>query len=172
MTVEEATELAERQGEQSRAGADARSSRPDAVGDTASAMSEENVRLVREAFQAFVTGDQQRSAQLVDPEVEFHGTVGGLQEGQVAHGQSEIEETFESEDLEAWEERRLEAEDFIDAGNNVVVLMREYRRGRGSGVELESKTALVVGLREGRVARIQGYLDRRAALEAVGRDAS
>jgi hypothetical protein len=54
---------------------------------------------------------------------------------------------------------REEAEEYIDAGDDVVVLLHEYRRGRGSGVELE------LG---GRVVRIQGYMDRRAALEALG----
>ena len=53
-------------------------------------------------------GIREKTAQLVDPELEFHGTVGGLQEGQIAHGQSEIDEKFEAEDLEAWEERRFE----------------------------------------------------------------
>jgi ketosteroid isomerase-like protein len=131
-------------------------------------MSQENLKIVREAFEAFLEGDQEKTAQLVDPEVEFHGTVGGLQEGQVAHGQSEIDQTFEAEDLEAWEERRLEPEDFIDAGDDVVVLLHEYRRGKGSGIELEAKTAAVVAVSGGRVVRIQGYMDRDAALEAAG----
>ena len=131
-------------------------------------MSRENVKLVQEAFEAFVGGDREKAAQLVDPEVEFHGTVGGLQEGQIARGQSEIDQTFEVEDLEAWEERRLQAKEFIDAGDDVVVLLHEYRRGRGSGVELESKTAVVVAVSGGRVVRIQGYMDRDAALEAAG----
>jgi len=131
-------------------------------------MSQENVKIVREAFEAFLGGDHEKTAQLVDPEVEFHGTVGGLHEGQIAHGQSEIDETFEVEDMEAWEERRLEAEDFIDAGDNVVVLLHEYRRGRGSGVELETNTGVVVAVSGGRVVRIQGYMDRDAALKAAG----
>jgi ketosteroid isomerase-like protein len=131
-------------------------------------MSEENVSLVREAFEAFLKQDQEKAAQLLHPEVEFRGTIGGLQEGQVAYGQSEIDETFESEDLEAWEERRLEPEGFLDAGDEVVVLLHEYRRGRGSGIELETKTAVVVSVSGGRVIRIQGYLDRDAALEAAG----
>ena len=135
-------------------------------------MSQENVEIVRAALAAALGGDQEKMAQLVDPEVEFHGTVGGLQEGQIAHGQSEIDEIFESEDLEAWEERRLEPEEFIDAGDTVVVLLHEHRRGKGSGVELESKTALVIAVREGRVVRIQGYLDRAAALQAVGQSYS
>jgi ketosteroid isomerase-like protein len=131
-------------------------------------MSQENVEVVREAFEAFQAGDLEKTAQLVDPELEFHGTVGGLQEGQIAHGQAEIDQVFEEEDLEAWEERRLEAEDFIDAGDNVVVLLHEYRRGRGSGVELEAETALVVAVSGGRVVRMQGYMDRQAAREAAG----
>ena len=131
-------------------------------------MSQENVEIVREAFEAFLGGDQEKTAQLVDPALEFHGTIGGLQEGQIAHGQSEIDQTFESEDLEAWEERRLEPEEFLDAGEDVVVLLHEYRRGKGSGVELETETAVVVTVSGGRVVRIQGYMDRAAALAAVG----
>ena len=131
-------------------------------------MSEENIKLVREAFAAFVAGDQEKAAELVDPEVEFRGTIGGVQEGQVAHGVSEIDEAFEAEDLEAWEERRLEPEAFLDAGDEVVVLLHEYRRGRGSGIELETKTAVVIAVSGGRVVRIQGYMDRDAALEAAG----
>ena len=131
-------------------------------------MSEENVKLVREVFAAFLAGDQEKAADLLDPEVEFRGTIGGVQEGQVAHGVSEIDETFEAEDLEAWEERRLEPEAFLDAGDEVVVLLHEYRRGRGSGIELETKTAVVIAVSGGRVIRIQGYMDRDAALEAAG----
>ena len=125
-------------------------------------------KIVREAFEAFLGGDQEKTAQLVDPEVEFHGTVGGLEEGQIAHGQPQIDRQFGEEDLEAWEERRLEAEEFIDAGDDVVVLLHEYRRGRGSGIELEAKTAVVCAVNGGRVVRIQGYMDRGAALEAAG----
>jgi ketosteroid isomerase-like protein len=110
-------------------------------------MSQENVKIVREAFEAFLGGDREKTAQLVDSGVEFHGTVGGLQEGQIGHGQSQIDQTFEAEDLEAWEERR---------------------RGRGSGVELETKTAVVIAVTGRRVVRIQGYMDRDAALKAAG----
>jgi ketosteroid isomerase-like protein len=131
-------------------------------------MSQENVKLVREAMESWLAGDLEKAAQALDPKVEFHGTVGGLQEGQTATGLPQILEDFEEEDLEAWEERRLEAEEYLDAGDNVVVLLHEYRRGRGSGVELEAKTATVVGVRDGRVVRMQGYLDRDAALAAAG----
>jgi ketosteroid isomerase-like protein len=131
-------------------------------------MSQENVEIVREVLEAWQQGDEEKRARLMDPQVEMHGTVGGLEEGRIAHGLSQIDETFEKEDLEAWDVRRLEAEEFIDAGDDVVVLLHEYRRGRGSGVELEAETAVVVGVSGGRVVRMQGYMDRDAALKAVG----
>ncbi len=132
-------------------------------------MSQENVEVVREVFEAVYSASLARERpHLVDPECEFHGTVGGLEEGRVARGFPQFVQTFEKEDLDAWEERRLEAEEFIDAGDNVVVLLHEYRRGRGSGIELELDTAVVFAVSGGRVVRLQGYMDRLAALEAAG----
>jgi ketosteroid isomerase-like protein len=131
-------------------------------------MSKENVEIVQEYFASVRRGDWERVAQLVDPKIEMHGTVGGLGEGRIYQGMAEIMDEFQNEDLEAWEERRLEPQEFIDAGENVVMLLHEYRRGKGSGVPLESDTGVVIAVRDGRVVRIQGYMDPGAALEAVG----
>jgi ketosteroid isomerase-like protein len=131
-------------------------------------MSQQNVELVRRAYDAFLRSDWNSMSELVDPDLEFRATVGGLEEGRVARGVQEFMQIFEEEDLEAWDQRRFEPEDFIDAGDRVVVLQREYRRGRGSGVELETETAVVFEVRGGLVVRIQGYMDRASALEAVG----
>ena len=71
-------------------------------------------------------------------------------------------------DGEAWEERRIEPQEFLDADDDVVVLLHEYRRGRGSGVELEIDTAVVFTMRDRRVVRMQGYMDSTAAQKAAG----
>jgi len=131
-------------------------------------MSQENVEVVRQGYEAFLRGQWDQAPQLLDPDVELHGTVGGLSEGSVVRGFQQIRQEFQQEDAEAWDERRLEAEEFIDAGDRVVVLLHEFRRGRGSGVELETDTAVVCEVRDGRVVRIQGYMDRASALEAAG----
>jgi ketosteroid isomerase-like protein len=131
-------------------------------------MSKENVEIVQEYFASVRRGDWERVAQLVDPKIEMHGTVGGLGEGRIYQGMAEIMDEFQNEDLEAWEVRRLEPQEFIDAGENVVMLLHEYRRGKGSGVPLESDTGVVIAVRNGRVVRIQGYMDPSAALEAAG----
>ena len=134
-------------------------------------MSRENVELVKKLHEALVTRDWERARDLVVPEVEFHATVGGLEEGRVARGIDEYRDV-DDDDLEAWDERRLEAEDFIDAGDWVVILQREHRRGKGSGVEVEAEIGIVFDVRDGHVARIQGYMDRAAAIEAATRKAS
>ncbi len=131
-------------------------------------MSQENVEIVRRTVDAILRGKWEEAAQLLDPHAEGHGTVGGLSEGTVVRGVTQFRQSFEQEDAEAWDERRLEAEEFIDAGDRVVVLVREFRRGRGSGVELETDTAVVFEVRDGRVVRIQGYMDRAEALKAAG----
>jgi ketosteroid isomerase-like protein len=131
-------------------------------------MSQENVEIVRSVYESFLRSDWGTIAELADPNVEYHGTVGGLEEGRVGRGLQQMRQVFEEDDLEAWDERRLEPEEFIDAGDEVVVLQREYRRGRGSGVELVSDTAAVFEVRDGHVVRVQGYMDRAKALEAAG----
>jgi len=131
-------------------------------------MSEENVQLVREFFEAALRQDWKRAAELVDPDVEGHGTVGGLEEGQVYRGLPKLIHAFETTDLEAWEERRLEPEEFLHVDDMVVLRLHEYRRGRGSGIEMESDTAVVFTVRDGRVVRMRGYMDQDAALRAAG----
>jgi len=48
------------------------------------------------------------------------------------------------------------------------VMFHEFRRGKGSGVELELDTAAVFTMRDGRVARMQGFMDPAAASKAAG----
>jgi ketosteroid isomerase-like protein len=49
----------------------------------------------------------------------------------------------------------------------VVVLHREYQRSKG-GVELVIDTASILDLRDGRIVRMQGYMNPGEALEAAG----
>ncbi len=96
-------------------------------------MSQENVEIVRRTVEAILRGDWEQAAHLLDPDAEGHGTVGGLSEGEVLRGVTQLRHSFEQEDAEAWDERRLKAEEFIDAGHRVVVLVREFRRGGAAG---------------------------------------
>ena len=131
-------------------------------------MSRENVEIARQVFEALGRRDWDGIEELLDPNIEQHGTVGGIEEGQVARGLDQVRQVWEREDSEIWDEHRLEPEGFFDAGDRVVVFQREYQRGKSSGVELVTATASIIDLRDGRVVRTQGYMDRAAALQAVG----
>ncbi len=126
------------------------------------------MNVVRAFADASMRQDWTRVAELADPGVELHGTVGGVAEGRVYRGLAEVIREYDEVDGEAWEERRIEPEAFLDADDAVVVLLHEFRRGRGSGVELEIDTAVVFKVRDGRVVRIQGFMDRAAARKAAG----
>ncbi len=71
---------------------------------------------------------------------------------------------------EAWEEIRLNEQEFIDGGDRIVVISRMIGKGRGSGVEVERPVnGQVWTIRKGRVTRLElGFTDRDDALTAAG----
>lgn len=129
-------------------------------------MSKENVEIVRRASELLERRDWAGMADLFDPNVELHGTVGGLEEGKILRGLSQIIEAFDTEGDEVWDEHRIEPQEFVDAGDRVVVLQREYQRSK-SGVELVADTATILDVRDGRLVRIQGYMKPAEALAAA-----
>jgi hypothetical protein len=52
----------------------------------------------RASTEAFVANDLETALASLDPEIEWHATVGGIDEGQVAHG---IDEVVKAEALKA-----------------------------------------------------------------------
>jgi ketosteroid isomerase-like protein len=130
-------------------------------------MSEENVEIVRRFTVCWERSDWDGMAELADPNVEMHSTVGGVEEGRIRRGVAEIREDYQAAE-DTWEEHRIEVEQLIDAGERVVIFQHEYMRGKSSGIELDADLAVLVDLRDGRIVRVQGYMDRSAALEAAG----
>jgi uncharacterized protein len=72
----------------------------------------------------------------------------------------------------AFESFRIEVEEMVDAGDNVVSLVRQMGVPRGAGAEVESRGAAVWMIRDGRLRRVEFHLDRDAALRAAGIDPS
>jgi ketosteroid isomerase-like protein len=67
-----------------------------------------------------------------------------------------------------WADIRIEPQEFIEAGEQVVVIARLIGRGKRSGVEVERLWAYVWTLREQRALRMEAYADRAEALREVG----
>ena len=131
-------------------------------------MSREDLGLMRRAFDSVAASDRMDALlDLLDPSVELHGAVGGVEEGAIVRGEEAVAEAL-LVDSDTWAERRYELQRLLDAGEGVVALVKEYRRGRGSGVEVEADIALVYTLAAGRIIRIEPYMNQDEALEAVG----
>lgn len=68
----------------------------------------------------------------------------------------------------AWDDWALEIDAVHDAGDRVVVHLRQRGRSKAAGMPVEMSFAQVWTLRDGRGARMDMYSDPDEALEAVG----
>lgn len=125
-------------------------------------------RSVSRGFAAIQRGDVELAlGSFYDPNVEWHGTVGGLDERQIIRGHTEVIAAFEDY-FATWERLELKPEEVIDTGEELIVFVHEVARGRGSGVIVETDTATISTLRDGSIVRVRSFMDRSEALQAVG----
>jgi ketosteroid isomerase-like protein len=128
-------------------------------------VSQENVEIVRRMFDAHARGGPAAAAEFAHPDFEMslmaNHPLGGrtYRGGEVWKAMGEFADSFE--------DFRAEATEFLDAGNQVVVAIRERGRARG-GVEFEQVFGVLYALRDGKVARMKWFDSRDEALEAVG----
>jgi ketosteroid isomerase-like protein len=71
--------------------------------------------------------------------------------------------------LSAWIVWRVEAEEFVEEGNLVLVLNRVWGTGKGSDVEVETTGAHLWELRDGEVVAWTIYLDQGRARQEMAR---
>ena len=70
--------------------------------------------------------------------------------------------------LDAWDDWAIENQEYIDAGDRVVVVAHIWARGKGSGTPVQQQHGIVLTLREGKVVRLDYFGSKAEALEAVG----
>jgi ketosteroid isomerase-like protein len=129
-------------------------------------MSQENVEIVRRCIEAFQRGDYEAAMETIDPGIEYDLT--HFPDGKVYLGHEGVREAFRIW-LGTWENYKQELDELIDLGcDEVLALVRESGRGKGSGIELERPTAGVWTLRDGKAVHIRFYPGKAEALEAAG----
>jgi ketosteroid isomerase-like protein len=135
-------------------------------------MSQENVEIVRKAYEAWEpawgsgTNDLGALLALMDDALVCRRHAPAPDPG-TWHGlQGFLDMSAELADI--FDEFRLRAEEFIDAGDHVVVRVLVEGRGSGSGAPVTGTGWFVYGVRGGKIAAIDMYVTRDQALEAVG----
>jgi ketosteroid isomerase-like protein len=127
-------------------------------------MSQENVELVRQAFEQFLrTGEQ--LWEVLDPEVEVYDH--DIPDAGSYRGHEGYLRWLEDWG-EAWDDFSIEGERWIDAGDKVVFIFQLTARGRGSGVVVKRRDAMVWTARGHKMVRVDYYNNEAEALEAAG----
>jgi ketosteroid isomerase-like protein len=129
-------------------------------------MSQENVEIVRRSFDAFLRGDFDGAMQAFHSDIAYDLTRISP-DGEVFEGHEGVR-TGMRRWLGAWDDYRMEVDEYVDAGDSVVIFFRESGRGKGSGLRIEQSVAGVWTLQDGKVVRVTPFLDRSEALDAVG----
>ncbi|HEX3326583.1 MAG TPA: nuclear transport factor 2 family protein [Actinomycetota bacterium] len=143
-------------------------------------MSQENVEIVKTAhppsgteLTALFADDSGASDRLVatgplfHPSFEFeaHGAVANTLRGR---GLPELVDAWR-EWMEAFDVYWTEVEDFLDAGEDqVLVILRDHGRLKGSDAEIKQVGASLWTIRDRKVARIDFYPSREQGLAAAG----
>jgi uncharacterized protein len=128
-------------------------------------MSEENVEVVRRAYDAFNRGDIDGVLDLCAPDIEWQDAY--TPDTSAVTGRDAVRAYFETV-MEPWEEVHREPEEIIDlGGDRVLVLYHLTARGKGSGIEVHLRAGDLVTIREGTGVRWVA-MDRDQALEAAG----
>jgi ketosteroid isomerase-like protein len=121
-------------------------------------MSQENVEIVRR----FLVAEFDEALMCVDPDIVWNPVEESSAQGHDAVRASTAR--WKSE----WDHYELIPEEFVDAGDQVVVTVRFRARGRGSGIEIDGRLYDVFTLRDNKIVRMDQFIEQSEALEAVG----
>jgi len=132
-------------------------------------MSQENAEVVRQVVEAFNRRDLSVMTQIFDPEIEWSwsSSLSGLTGVGTYYGIEGVEAATR-EFFKAWEIFRQEAEEFIEEGDDVVVVVRMNGRLKGSDQEIEQTAGHIWTFRDARVIRFRAFHTPAEALEAAG----
>jgi ketosteroid isomerase-like protein len=131
-------------------------------------MSQENVEVVRKAWDVWERGDLDALLALCREDLVFDTTHMHDWPETAYQGHAGLQR-FLTEWLEVWDAFEVGVDELIPtADGRVVSLFWQRGEGRHSGLTMDVAWAMVAAVQDGSVARMEVYDDRAAALKAVG----
>jgi ketosteroid isomerase-like protein len=138
--------------------------------DTAQMMSQEDVKIVRDALKRFVFEEEgvASAKDRYSPDIVWEVRT-DLPDAEVYEGHEGLIR-LHARFAEVMDDVWIEPLEYIPVGDNTVVVpLRWGGRGKGSGMEFEeSHETWVYVLRDGKIAWVREYATREQALEAAG----
>jgi ketosteroid isomerase-like protein len=131
-------------------------------------MAEEKIEIAERMAAAFDEGNWSVGEALCTDEVEAQAPT-GWPEGEDAKGWAAARRQFERL-KDSWEDDRWEVDSTEAASPETVLQHGHWRgRGKGSGIDVDLETWIVYRFADGKVSRLEFYIDREQAMRAVGR---
>jgi ketosteroid isomerase-like protein len=129
-------------------------------------MSQERVDTVRAIYDEWASGDLTAGVAVYDRDIIFMPPKRTPDAGRFV-GLDEVQ-GWVRRWLDAWNDVTVTAEEFIDAGDSVVVAVRQRGVGKESGVPSERSYFQLWTFRGRTAIRLEEFEDRAEALEAAG----
>jgi ketosteroid isomerase-like protein len=133
-------------------------------------MTEANLDLARRGYDYWSNGDIEGMLDLATPDIEFVPAIAAGVEGGSVQGPDAFRRFF-AELAETWETFLIKVEEYREFGDSVMTVGRLTAKGRGSALELDQPWYTVLTVREGKIARMESFLDRDAAEERARSEA-
>ncbi len=130
-------------------------------------MSQENVEVVRGAFDAFSRDDIEGVLRLCDENIVITQPPELPGASPQQRGHSGVLEAFEIWP-EQWDDYRIEIHRMTDCGDHVLVTTRQCGRGKQSGIQVEMEIMFVFTVRDEKITEMQIFMREDQALEAAG----
>jgi ketosteroid isomerase-like protein len=130
-------------------------------------VSEEDLAVVRRAFEAFTQRDVEAVLELVDPAVEFYAPTAEIAGKNTPYRGREGMRRYFEDVARLWEELEVIPREYRQAGDRVVALGRVYARGP-DGLVVDAPAGWLWRLRAGKIVSGRVYTSREEALEAAG----
>jgi uncharacterized protein len=135
------------------------------VSGSVSTVFEEDVKTLRGAYEDFNERGVEAILERLAPGFQVRDRESSP-DRETRYGREGVKQLFDSY-MEAFDALRLEPEEFIDAGEQIVVSLHQLARGKGSGARVVSRIAHVWTMQEGAAARLRIFADKETALEAL-----
>jgi ketosteroid isomerase-like protein len=131
-------------------------------------MSQENVDVVRAQFAAFGRGGLEAVTRFWHPDIEWRAVEGALDDVGLMRGEDAVRRYYQDW-IDTVDHLQVEVVEVIaEAGEQVVVVVRNSGRGRVSGAPSTGRYYVACIVRDGRIVSGREYGTRVQAIEAVG----
>jgi ketosteroid isomerase-like protein len=129
-------------------------------------MSEENVKVVRDAAAAFNRGDLDTWFEFLTDDIDYRAAEGALDDRGAMHGKEAVR-AYMQDWVDLFDDLKTEPVELIEAGGDqVIAVTRISGRAKQSGVEADLTYAALYTFRDGKIARGREYWTREEALKA------